>query len=91
MLQLNRHNAAQFRRRDPNFPDVSSGILVPQVDPGSPAAQAGLKAGDIIIGAWVGGLGGSGWVCLLLRVVLAGGKGHRYAGAGVEWAFLTSS
>lgn len=50
MLQLNPHNAAQLRRRDPNFPGVQGGILVPQVHPGSPADKAGLKAGDIIIG-----------------------------------------
>lgn len=50
MLQLNRHNVASFRRKDPNFPDVSSGILVPSVTPGSPADKARLKAGDIIVG-----------------------------------------
>jgi hypothetical protein len=51
MLQLNRHNVQQFRSRDPKFPDVPGGILLPQVYPGSPADKAGLKAGDIIIGA----------------------------------------
>ncbi|GAB4816218.1 hypothetical protein N2152v2_003264 [Parachlorella kessleri] len=50
MLQLNRHSVLQFRSRDPNFPNVSAGILIPQVYPGSPADKAGLKAGDIIIG-----------------------------------------
>lgn len=50
MLQLNQHNAAQFRQRDPNFPDVASGILIPHVHPGSPADKAQLKPGDIIVG-----------------------------------------
>jgi S1-C subfamily serine protease len=53
MLQLNSHNAAQFRQRDPNFPAVSSGILVPGIHPGSPAERAGLRAGDCIVGRWL--------------------------------------
>ncbi|EFN59628.1 hypothetical protein CHLNCDRAFT_18457, partial [Chlorella variabilis] len=50
MLQLNRHSAAQFRKRDPSFPSVEAGILVPGVHPGSPAERAGLRSGDCIIG-----------------------------------------
>lgn len=49
LLQLNRHNAAQFRARDPNFPDVMGGILVPDVQSGSPAEKAGLRQGDVIV------------------------------------------
>lgn len=48
--QLNKHNAAQFRKRDPAFPRVEAGILVPGVHLGSPAERAGLRPGDCIIG-----------------------------------------
>ncbi|KDD75649.1 hypothetical protein H632_c569p0, partial [Helicosporidium sp. ATCC 50920] len=50
MLQLNPHNAAQFRKKDAAFPDVSAGILVPHVREDSPAQKAGLCAGDVIVG-----------------------------------------
>ena len=50
MLQLNEHNAAQMQQKDPNFPVVTRGILVPHVAAGSPASKGGLREGDIITG-----------------------------------------
>ena len=50
MLQLNEHNATQMRQKDPNFPIVAQGILVPHVASGSPACKSGLREGDIITG-----------------------------------------
>lgn len=49
MLELNEGIASQLMDRDPTFPPVSAGILVPQVLPGSPAERGGLRAGDIIV------------------------------------------
>lgn len=51
MLQLNQHNAAQMRQKDPNFPEVMQGILVPYVAANSPAAKCGFREGDVITGA----------------------------------------
>lgn len=50
MLQLNQHNAAQMRQKDPNFPEVMQGILVPYVAANSPAAKCGFREGDVITG-----------------------------------------
>ena len=56
MLQLNEHNSAQIRSRDPTFPSVSGGILVAHVTTGSPAERAGLQKGDVIVGEHLGSL-----------------------------------
>ena len=56
MLQLNEHNSAQIRSRDPTFPSVSGGILVAHVTTGSPAERAGLQKGDVIVGEHQGSL-----------------------------------
>ncbi|XP_075705015.1 serine protease HTRA2, mitochondrial-like [Rhinoderma darwinii] len=49
MLTLTPRILADMKLRDPGFPDVSHGILIHKVIMGSPAHQAGLKAGDIIL------------------------------------------
>ena len=53
MLQLTRANALLLAQRDPaGFPaGVAGGVLVPHVAPRSPAALAGLRPGDVIVGA----------------------------------------
>ncbi|XP_040275436.1 serine protease HTRA2, mitochondrial [Bufo bufo] len=49
MLTLTPSILADMKFRDPGFPDVPHGILIHKVIIGSPAHQAGLKAGDIIL------------------------------------------
>ena len=66
MLQLNQHNAAQMRQKDPNFPEVKQGILVPHVAANSPAARSGLREGDVI----TGNLGANGLSALFINAVL---------------------
>lgn len=65
MLQLNQHNAAQMRQKDPNFPEVKQGILVPHVAANSPAARSGLREGDVITGI----LGCNGLSALFINAV----------------------
>ena len=66
MLQLNQHNAAQMRQKDPNFPEVKQGILVPHVAANSPAARSGLREGDVITGI----LGSNGLSALFVDAML---------------------
>ncbi|KFK26489.1 hypothetical protein AALP_AA8G255800 [Arabis alpina] len=49
MVELNKMIIAQLKERDPMFPDVEKGILVPAVIPGSPADRAGFKPGDVVV------------------------------------------
>lgn len=49
MLTLTPSILADMKFRDPGFPEVPHGILIHKVIIGSPAHQAGLKAGDIIL------------------------------------------
>uniref|UniRef100_A0A8C5PTJ0 Serine protease HTRA2, mitochondrial n=1 Tax=Leptobrachium leishanense TaxID=445787 RepID=A0A8C5PTJ0_9ANUR len=49
MLTLSPSILADLKFRDPGFPDVSHGVLILKVIIGSPAHQAGLKPGDVIL------------------------------------------
>uniref|UniRef100_A0A3P9MTY6 HtrA serine peptidase 3a n=1 Tax=Poecilia reticulata TaxID=8081 RepID=A0A3P9MTY6_POERE len=40
---------AELKLQDPDFPEVSSGVLVRQVIPKSPAESGGIRAGDVIV------------------------------------------
>lgn len=50
MLTLSPSILGELRLRDPSFPDVTHGVLIHKVILGSPAHQAGVKAGDIVLG-----------------------------------------
>lgn len=50
MLQINPRIASQLQKLTPTFPDVTHGILVPEVTKGSPAERGGVKPGDVIVG-----------------------------------------
>ncbi|XP_048364743.1 serine protease HTRA2, mitochondrial [Sphaerodactylus townsendi] len=49
MLTLTPSILSELRLRDPAFPDVPHGVLIHKVILGSPAHQAGLRAGDILM------------------------------------------
>ncbi|KAJ9180250.1 hypothetical protein P3X46_008519 [Hevea brasiliensis] len=49
MIDLNEMITAQLKERDPRFPNVDRGVLVPMVTPGSPADRAGFHPGDVVI------------------------------------------
>ncbi|KAB1201108.1 putative protease Do-like 14 [Morella rubra] len=49
MVDLNDMIIGQLKERDPTFPNVNKGILVPMVTPSSPADRAGFHPGDIVI------------------------------------------
>ncbi|KAL7878125.1 hypothetical protein SRHO_G00047680 [Serrasalmus rhombeus] len=49
MMTLTEDLVEELKQHNPDFPDVSSGILVYDVIPDSPAQKGGLQTGDIIV------------------------------------------
>lgn len=49
MIDLNDMIVAQLKERNAAFPNVSKGILIPMVSPGSPADRAGFHPGDVVV------------------------------------------
>ncbi|XP_035516378.1 serine protease HTRA3a [Morone saxatilis] len=49
MLTVTKTLVAELRRQNPDFPEVSCGVLVHQVIPDSAAQNGGIKEGDVIV------------------------------------------
>ncbi|KAM4603840.1 serine protease HTRA3a [Polymixia lowei] len=49
MLTITTALIAELKLQNPDFPDFSSGVLVHQVIPDSPADKGGIEAGDVIV------------------------------------------
>uniref|UniRef100_A0A3B4WGB1 Serine protease HTRA2, mitochondrial n=1 Tax=Seriola lalandi dorsalis TaxID=1841481 RepID=A0A3B4WGB1_SERLL len=49
MLTITDHLIAELKRHNPDFPDVSSGVLVKQVIPNSAAEKGGILESDVIV------------------------------------------
>ncbi|XP_008276158.1 serine protease HTRA3a [Stegastes partitus] len=49
MITITKALVAGLKHQNPDFPDVSSGVLVQQVIPNTPAEKGGIKEGDVIV------------------------------------------
>ncbi|XP_072533303.1 serine protease HTRA3a [Salminus brasiliensis] len=49
MMTLTEDLVEELKQHNPDFPDISSGILVYDVVPDSPAQKGGLETGDVIV------------------------------------------
>ncbi|XP_070772638.1 serine protease HTRA3a [Enoplosus armatus] len=49
MLTVTKALVAELKRQNPDFPEVSSGVLVQQVIPDTAAQNGGIKQGDVIV------------------------------------------
>ncbi|KAM7393715.1 hypothetical protein PAMP_020568 [Pampus punctatissimus] len=49
MLMITKALVAELKRQHPDFPDISSGVLVQQVIPNTPAENGGIIEGDVIV------------------------------------------
>ncbi|XP_041837849.1 serine protease HTRA3-like isoform X2 [Melanotaenia boesemani] len=49
MITITKDLMAQLKHQNPDFPEVSSGVVVQEVIPNSPAESGGIKAGDVIV------------------------------------------
>ncbi|CAA0816816.1 Trypsin family protein with PDZ domain [Striga hermonthica] len=49
MLDLNDMIIDHLKEKNVSFPDVSKGVLIPVVSPGSPADRAGFHPGDVLV------------------------------------------
>ncbi|GER55211.1 serine protease htra2 [Striga asiatica] len=49
MLDLNHMIIDHLKEKNVSFPDVSKGVLIPVVSPGSPADRAGFHPGDVLV------------------------------------------
>ncbi|XP_030591443.1 serine protease HTRA3-like isoform X2 [Archocentrus centrarchus] len=49
MVTITKALTAELRLHKPDFPDISSGVLVRQVIPNTPAENGGIREGDVIV------------------------------------------